>query len=93
MPELEKIMQKVDCCYYAMLTTSDARRDKKSIYLNHYANNTLNAHDENAFRTLFGRVSVAVADCVLCLDAEQKRRSESVNVADTRFPAGCSLII
>ena len=65
---------------------------KSKLYLNHYADNTLNAHDENAFGTLFGRVSVAVTDRVLSLDAEQKRRSKPVNVANTRFPSGYCLI-
>jgi hypothetical protein len=55
------------------MLTQSARRHKNPIYLNHYTNNTLNAHDENAFGTLFGCVSVAIADGVLSLYAEQKR--------------------
>ncbi len=62
-------------------------------YLNHYTDNTLNTHDENAFGALFGRVPVPITDSVLSFDAEKKGRRETVNVSNARFPTGRSLVI
>lgn len=63
------------------------------VYLNHDANDTLDAHNENRFRTLLGRVSVSVTDSVLSFDTEEKRRCESVDVANAGFPTGIRLFI
>ena len=61
-------------------------------YLNHDANDALDAHDENRFRTLFRRVSSSVPDGVLRFDTEKETGREAVNVGDARLPIGRLLV-
>ena len=69
------------------------RDDDDDGYLNHDADDTLDAHDENGFGTLFGGVARPVADRVLRFDAEQEARRETVDVEHARLPSRIVLII
>ena len=62
-------------------------------YLNHNTDDALNAHDEYAFGTLFGRVACTVADRVLRFNTEQKAGRESVDVRHARLPVRIFLLV
>ena len=61
--------------------------------LDHDADDALDAHDEDGFRTLFRRVASAVADRMLRFDAEQEAGREAVDVGNAGLPSGTPLVV